>query len=628
VEGNLLNTINEAKSMPLKKPSELFQSTESTSVVEEVIDENVEINTFSEAFHQFKSNLKNIDTLSSFSESLSSYNENIEKINEISEHVNHLKEELKTYIKREDLEKSILSQLLVFEQCIHKIEEKIEGINQEQLDNIKSIVENISSEVNSFLESDVPRYKKLVVDSELRTSNRFDKLKSNVNDILEKVSDLVNQKYNEILEVVDDVNKQAIDEIFSEFQKLQEELPNHRKFIVDSELKTESKISSFDKKLTSTINIINQKIDSVEGVNEEITTQLQEKINSVTDLFKNSSSYIKEIDSYKNQITEKVTELETQIKINESHIKKQNKNIDLIQEEVFNSIKKLNLDEIEQNNYKLSKKIKYLEEILENFNEERILSENIVSEPPETKNSDPLTPLNKNYVTLEQLQEHYRLFINRVQQQLASIGGGGETRLKYLDDIVGIATNPSAYDGKFLKYDHSIKKFEFVTVEGGGTIDPDNITTGSISILDNDSGSDYSGQVVSLQKTYTAVSDSTNPVSIHKVLSVEEYSTIDYTIQATNGLDFHTVKILGVNNGSLLNKVETNSVSTGSTFVSYDLNIEDNFINLVAIPTTSNRIVYSILYTAIAVPYRQFIISTDDDNIILTEDDQSILIQI
>jgi hypothetical protein len=28
------------------------------------------------------------------------------------------------------------------------------------------------------------------------------------------------------------------------------------------------------------------------------------------------------------------------------------------------------------------------------------------------------------------------LFINRVQQQLSTLGGGGETRLKYLDDIV------------------------------------------------------------------------------------------------------------------------------------------------------------------------------------------------
>ena len=96
------------------------------------------------------------------------------------------------------------------------------------------------------------------------------------------------------------------------------------------------------------------------------------------------------------------------------------------------------------------------------------LQENLLSEPPETDNEDPLTPLDQNFVTLDQLQEHYRLFVNRVQQQLASFGGGGETKLQYLDDIVGIATDLSTYDGKFLKVDVSQsagKNFVFEEVE-------------------------------------------------------------------------------------------------------------------------------------------------------------------
>ena len=99
--------------------------------------------------------------------------------------------------------------------------------------------------------------------------------------------------------------------------------------------------------------------------------------------------------------------------------------------------------------------------------EQTELKENyLLNEPPSEKETagnqtDPLTPLDQNFVTFDQLQNHYRLFINRIQQQLSTLGGGGETRLKYLDDIVGIATNPSVYDGKFLKYDHSSRKFEF-----------------------------------------------------------------------------------------------------------------------------------------------------------------------
>ena len=99
------------------------------------------------------------------------------------------------------------------------------------------------------------------------------------------------------------------------------------------------------------------------------------------------------------------------------------------------------------------------------------LQENLLAEPPEVDNEDPLTPLDTNFVTLDQLQEHYRLFVNRVQQQLASFGGGGETKLQYLDDIVGVATNLSAYNGYVLKVDTSLDapyKFKFAEESGGG----------------------------------------------------------------------------------------------------------------------------------------------------------------
>jgi hypothetical protein len=83
--------------------------------------------------------------------------------------------------------------------------------------------------------------------------------------------------------------------------------------------------------------------------------------------------------------------------------------------------------------------------------------------------NEPSTGL-ENAVTFDQLKDHYQLLVGRLQEQLATLGGGGEVRLQYLDDIVGIATNAAAYDGKFLKYNHSLKKFEFVTVTGGSGI--------------------------------------------------------------------------------------------------------------------------------------------------------------
>ena len=119
----------------------------------------------------------------------------------------------------------------------------------------------------------------------------------------------------------------------------------------------------------------------------------------------------------------------------------------------------------EKKNHKLLEKVKYLEEVFEKFNEET-LTEGLLNEPPDVKNSDPLTPLDQNFVTLSQLQDHYRLFINRIQQQLSTIGGGGETRLEFLDDI---DRTSAKINGRFLKYDATSKKWIGALGGGGGS---------------------------------------------------------------------------------------------------------------------------------------------------------------
>ena len=96
-----------------------------------------------------------------------------------------------------------------------------------------------------------------------------------------------------------------------------------------------------------------------------------------------------------------------------------------------------------------------------------ILSEGLLNILPQEKTPDPLTPLNQNFATLDDLQKHYRLFLNRIQQQLSTLGGGGETQLRYLDDVVGVATNPTFYNDKFLQWNSSSNKAEFVNISSG-----------------------------------------------------------------------------------------------------------------------------------------------------------------
>ena len=68
------------------------------------------------------------------------------------------------------------------------------------------------------------------------------------------------------------------------------------------------------------------------------------------------------------------------------------------------------------------------------------IQEGLLNEPPENNQSvgsgsDPLAPLDKQFRSLKELADHYRLFINRTQQQLAVIGGGGAGYIKDLSDV-------------------------------------------------------------------------------------------------------------------------------------------------------------------------------------------------
>ena len=463
--------------MVLKKPSDYFKKEK--TIIDDSVQELVkmpELNTFSDSFESFKHNLSKIEILSGFSETLDNYRVNIDKVNYLSEKVEDIQTEVQTLLKKEDLDRAMMSQLIVVEQSVRDVQNKVKGINEKNLVEIRSDVSNLTKSVDEFLEDEVPKYKKLFVDAELRGSRRYEELEQNVNQTLESIGEFVDEKYQELTENLQGINEESLFSIIKDFKKLEEnilefkkeEIPKYKGFIVETERKTESKLNQFDKKLDESLSGILEKVKLIEGDNTDLIDIINRKIDDVNQLLKQVKFTEQSTEDYKNTIKKKVSDLEVDIIRNETHIRVQNKNLEAIQEEVKQTLGKINLEELENQNHKLGKKIKYLEEIFEKFSEKEILTENIIVEPPSTNNEDPLTPLDKNFVTLDQLQDHYRLFINRIQQQLSTIGGGGETRLKYLDDIVGIATNAGAYDGKFLKYDHGIGKFEFVTVSGGG----------------------------------------------------------------------------------------------------------------------------------------------------------------
>lgn len=90
-------------------------------------------------------------------------------------------------------------------------------------------------------------------------------------------------------------------------------------------------------------------------------------------------------------------------------------------------------------------------------------SNNIPSKPANIEAqrwNDPLLPLDQKFVTVKEMNDHYTLFLQRIQQQMSTIGGSGEVNFRYLDDV-DRSTMTSSNDNFLLEYDAASKKVQF-----------------------------------------------------------------------------------------------------------------------------------------------------------------------
>jgi len=193
-----------------------------------------------------------------------------------------------------------------------------------------------------------------------------------------------------------------------------------------------------------------------------------------------------EYNSLKNNLEEKLKEF------NENSIKTDQvllKYFDNLKEEISNLPEvKYYDDDIRY----VRQDIKDLYELVRTIkSEQKDLQESILREPPNEKESigsapDPLTPLDQKFATLDDLANHYRIFINRIQTQLSSMGGGGAGFIKDLDDV---SFDQTTGEGKLLIYNGSqwvgIASESFGNVGAGGTWQVDSVgihTTKNVGI--------------------------------------------------------------------------------------------------------------------------------------------------
>jgi len=220
--------------------------------------------------------------------------------------------------------------------------------------------------------------------------------------------------------------KEQVLEVYNLVTDLSEnQLPKYKKMILQTDLRTEGKINDLKNELYEVLE------ERIEETKETIQVFFREEVKELKNL-------------------------RASVVVVEKYIKDNASDIIALREEVFQEIKKLD-NEVDQ--IVIQEKLDEIEKGYQN------LSEGLLNEPPSTDNSDPLTPLDQNFVTLDQLQAHYKLFVNRVQQQLATFGGGGEVRLEFLDDI---DRDTALIDGRVLKYDASAGIWTGAVVTGGG----------------------------------------------------------------------------------------------------------------------------------------------------------------
>ncbi|QBP05868.1 tail fiber protein [Synechococcus phage S-H68] len=224
-------------------------------------------------------------------------------------------------------------------------------------------------------------------------------------------------------------------------------LPRYKKEVIQSDLRTDQKIKDLKQEFYETLE------ERIEETKETIKVYFREEVKDL------------------NKLRASVVLVERYIKENSSAIVS-------LREEVFAQLRESNSDS-EVNQIVIQDK---LDEISKEY---ETLSEGLLNEPPSTSNSDPLTPLDQNFVTLDQLQQHYKVFVSRVQQQLATVGGGGEVRLEFLDDI---DRSTALIDGRVLAYQASTGKFIGTTTTSGS-----GLPSGSVGQLLQHDGSSFVG---------------------------------------------------------------------------------------------------------------------------------------
>ena len=518
--------------------------------------------------------------------------------------VKYYDKEIEAICEQVDLVRSFISEKIeelpevkYYDEQVKDIEDRIESINQnitslpqpkyyeEDLFSIKKDIENVKNSIPTFPKwvnevNEVPDFSwigktfSVIDDDFIKVTDTIDVLRETVDLNLKELSEDIDKKRFEGKVELTTKSEEIQNKIQEEKDKIWKELRESSLKIWEYHKEFKDDDRKLKKQILGEYNSLKQSLsDKISQFNENSVKTDKLLLNYFEDLKKEISN-IPEIKYYDNEL----------------------RKVNLEIKEIRNLVSAIKLEQ------------KVIQESLE---------EGLLNEPPNEKESvggqkDPLTPMDQKFATLDDLAGHYRLFINRIQQQIATIGGGGAGFIKDLDDVTfdaGIGTNKlliyngskwvgiastalsgstslvqltdvddsNLGDGRFLRYDASAEEFTFEPV--------------SATNLELIAGDIQSGILTTTSTSDAAVMS----------ISASTYRSVNYQIQVTRGTNYNMTTINVIHDGTDTYMTEYGTINQPVGIATFSSDISGGSLRLIGHPSSSSSTTFKVIFTALQV---------------------------
>mgnify|MGYP001238254470 CR=1 FL=1 len=455
-------------------------------------------------------------------------------------------------------------------------EDQIEAL-KEDIDGVRSDIPKFPKWVNEV--NQVPDFSWIG-----KTFGVIDDDFEKVNDNLHTLKDTFNQdieNLTENLELKDFEKKVEIKEVKEYLQETKDKIYEELKETALKIYEHRNQFKDDDRKLKKSI---------LSKLNEA-KQNIGKKIDESNSKYRDSN---KEIKNYFNGLKEEVANL-PEVKYYDKDIKKLSDKAET---------HTVNIAEL----YKIVESIKGKQEVLK---EEIVNNRPIAPDPAEKQGDDPLTPTDQKFATLQDLAANYRLFVNRVEQQLYTIGGGGAGFIKDLDDVTFDATN-----NDLLIYQSATSKWVGIastslgssTLTGLDDVDDSNLGDGRF-LRYNATEEEFTFEPVSATNLELIAGDiqsgilTTSATGQATVMSISAstYRSVSYQIQAVQGSNYNmtTINVIHDGTNTYMNEFGTLNHPTGIATFSTDIN--SGALRLLGYPSSSSSTTFKVIFTALQV---------------------------